>query len=61
MCFILYVVEKKLVYAPYIEEDMSNLKGIKKKYNLLLIWKWISQYKLIYTSLLCFLSNNISG
>lgn len=37
MCFILYVVEKKLVYATYIEEDMSNLKGIKKKYNLLLI------------------------
>lgn len=34
ICFILYVIEKMLVYAPYIKEDISNIKGVKKKYNL---------------------------
>lgn len=32
MYFIPYVVEKMLLCAPYIKEDVSSLKEIKKKY-----------------------------
>lgn len=59
MCFILYVVEKMLVFAPYIKEDMSNLKGIKMK--CLFINHKMNQPIHTYTLLLCFLSNNING